>query len=140
MSEDHPVAVEGVVYDPGEWLDPGWRSMKDRMPPWVQYPGAGGGFGLDGVVLNQREVYLTEQDRMRKNKKTRCVVLKEDKDNNSWAPVRGGGKEGRGKQHRPTGRAMRVRLPRGTVELEGADRRVQGTNSKRSLKRLGTST
>ena len=29
------VAVEGVVYKPGVWLDPGWQSMKDQLPPWL---------------------------------------------------------------------------------------------------------
>ena len=29
------VAVKGVVYEPGEWLDPGWRSIKDELPQWL---------------------------------------------------------------------------------------------------------
>ena len=84
------MTVEGVIYERGEWLDPGRQSAKDQLPPWLQYPGAGGGWGRPrdgfpshgGVILDRREVFLAEQDRMRKNKITRFVLLIEDEDNN----------------------------------------------------------
>ena len=64
--------------------------MEEQLPPWLQYPGAGSGWGRPrggfpspgGVTLDQREVFLAEQDRMRKNKMTRFVFLIEDEDNN----------------------------------------------------------
>ena len=74
------VAVKGVVYEPGEWLDPGWRSIKDQLPSRLN-PGAKSGWGRlrgRGVILDQREVYLAEQDRMRRNESTRFVFLIEE--------------------------------------------------------------
>ena len=43
--ECYPVAVDGVIYQRGEWNDPAWRYMKEQLPPWLQYPfeGSGGG-------------------------------------------------------------------------------------------------
>ena len=85
--ETYPVAVEGVIYQRGEWLDPGWQSIKDQLHSRVQYPGAGSGWGRSrggflspgGAILDLREVFLAEQDRTRKNKMTRFVFLIEDK-------------------------------------------------------------
>ena len=28
-----PVAVGGVIYEPSEWNDPGWRTLKTTIPP-----------------------------------------------------------------------------------------------------------
>ena len=66
--ETYPVAVDGVIHQRGEWLDPGWRSIKDQSPSRVQYPCAGSGWGRPrgglmsrgGVILDQREVFLAE--------------------------------------------------------------------------------
>ena len=88
--ETQPVAVEGVIYEPGEWLDPGWRSMKDTLPPWLRYPGASETKGSrswvpppGGAVLDLREVHLAEEDRMTENEMTRFVFLKETEDINT---------------------------------------------------------
>ena len=43
--ETYSVAVEGVIHEQGEWLDPGRRSMKDQLPVLLQYSGAGSGWG-----------------------------------------------------------------------------------------------
>ena len=71
MFEDYPVAVEGVIYDPGEWLDPGWRSMKDQLPPWLQYPGAGSGWGRPrgGFPAPGRGTVIDHQKRFEQNRR-----------------------------------------------------------------------
>ena len=43
--EYYPVAVDGVIYQRGEWNNPALRSMKEQLPPWLQHPVAGNEWG-----------------------------------------------------------------------------------------------
>ena len=85
--EYYCVAVDGVIYQRGEWNDPTMRCMKDQFPPWLQPPVAGSGWGRRrdvspppgrGIVLDERKIFLEEQERMEKNKETRFVFLVEE--------------------------------------------------------------
>ena len=61
--EYYCVAVNGVIYQRGEWNDLAMRCMKDQFPPWLQPPVAGSGWGRRrdvspppgrGIVLDER--------------------------------------------------------------------------------------
>ena len=42
--DGYPVAVDGIIYQRGEWNDPILRSKKEQLPPWIQHPVAGSGW------------------------------------------------------------------------------------------------
>ena len=46
----YPVEVDGIIYERGEWLDPGWRAIKAQLPPRLQYPGWYPSSGWGGPV------------------------------------------------------------------------------------------
>ena len=96
--KSQPVAVRGVIYEPGKWDDPEWSTLKAKLPPWMRDPGA-----CDteesriwvpppgGAVADHKAVHLAEAERMRENKMYKFEV-------------RDGCKDDRGKRNSPTGR------------------------------------
>ena len=84
-----PVAVGGVIYEPGEWNDLEWRTLKATLPPWRRDPGAGDTKKSrnwvpppGGAVIDRKAVHLAEAKRMRENKMYRFVFLEETEDIN----------------------------------------------------------
>ena len=64
--EYYPVTVDGVIYQRGEWNNPALRSMKEQLPPWLQYPVAGSGWRRlrggspspgRGIVIDHRNFF-----------------------------------------------------------------------------------
>ena len=62
----YPVAVDGVIYQQGEWNDPALRSMEEQLPPWLQQPVSGSGWGRPrgsspspgrGIVIDHRNFW-----------------------------------------------------------------------------------
>ena len=86
--KSQPVLVGGEIYEPGEWNDPEWHSLKATLPPWICYPGAvdveesrnwvqpPGGAG----VVDLRTVQLAEVKRMKENKGYVLHFLEETED------------------------------------------------------------
>ena len=81
------MAVDGVIYQRGEWNDPAWRYMKEQLPPWLQHPVAGSGWGRPkgvaqspgkGIVIDHQKSFWEEQERMKENKETSFVFLIEE--------------------------------------------------------------
>ena len=70
--ESQPVLVEGKIYGPGEWNNPGWRSLNATLSPWIRYPGAVNTDKSRNLVpplagaggVNLRVVHLAEVKRM----------------------------------------------------------------------------
>ena len=82
--ESQPVAMGGVIYEPGEWNDPEWRTLMATLPPWMRNPGAGDTEEFRnwvpppcGAVVDRKAVHLAEAKRMRENKMNRFVFLEE---------------------------------------------------------------
>ena len=76
--------VRGKNYGPGEWNNPGWRSLEATLPPWLRYPDEESRNWVpppDGAgVVDLRSVHLAEEKRMKENKGYKLHFLEETED------------------------------------------------------------
>ena len=77
-------ASERKNYGPGEWNNPGWRSLEAKLPPWLRYPDEESRNWVpppDGAgVVDLRSVHLAEVKRMKENKGYELHFLEETED------------------------------------------------------------
>ena len=86
----YPVAVDEIIYQRGEWNDPILQSKKEQLPPWIQHPVAGSGWGRSrGAAQSPSKGFVIDH-----RKKLGRTGENERKQGDQFRVPHRGGKEG----------------------------------------------